>query len=434
MQRFDSSSSDSDDLDPLVAPLARTAIDFEAMGAVIDDIATSLAELLAGVAPRFRPPLAFESEPEQHVRLNVEVDFDDDSLLLLVEDAVNDASGGNGAIVAGRGPHHARIIAQLEPASGPPARCSDGDDIAVHRISHGRLRSLRPPIGRGWPGDLARAVRRVQRRLRREWPQPRLVPNDLLPTVRHYAIAAYAHPTPLRSFADAQRESHALNRTSTPAPEAHAMSTIVESTEPALDASASSPIGVAVVGYGYWGPNLARNFAASAASDLTIVCDVSPGRLGAAKTAHPWSRLTANFSDVLDADDVELVVVATPPETHREIAESALLAGKHVLVEKPLATTVADAVALLETARRVNRHLLVDHTFLFTGAVRRMKQYIDSGELGDVYYFDSTRINLGLFQSKTNVLWDLAPHDISILLALTRQTSSARYGSGIIPR
>lgn len=175
---------------------------------------------------------------------------------------------------------------------------------------------------------------------------------------------------------------------------------------------------VALIGYGYWGPNLARNFAANVSSELVTVCDTNADRLRAAHDAHPWTRLTSSPDEIFRDPTVDLVAVATPPETHRSLAECALRAGKHVLVEKPLATSVADAIALTEIARSCNRLLLVDHTFLFTPAVRRMKQYIDSGELGELYYFDSTRINLGLFQSQTNVLWDLAPHDISIMLHL----------------
>ncbi len=175
---------------------------------------------------------------------------------------------------------------------------------------------------------------------------------------------------------------------------------------------------LAIVGYGYWGPNLARNFAENLESELAAICDASPARLSVAHAAHPWTRLTADASEVFADPAIDAVVIATPPETHRALAIAALEGGKHVLVEKPLATSVADAQEMLDAAERCNRKILVDHTFLFTGAVRRMKDYIDAGELGDIYYFDSTRINLGLFQSHTNVLWDLAPHDISILLHL----------------
>ena len=180
------------------------------------------------------------------------------------------------------------------------------------------------------------------------------------------------------------------------------------------------PLRVAVVGYGYWGPNLARNFASNPQSTLTTVCDASPARLAAAHATHPWARLAPSAAEVWADANIDAVVIATPPETHRDLAIAALESGKHVLVEKPLATSVADAEQMLAVARRCGRALLVDHTFLFTGAVRRMKDYIDAGEVGDIYYFDSTRINLGLFQSHTNVIWDLAPHDIAILLHLIK--------------
>jgi len=137
-----------------------------------------------------------------------------------------------------------------------------------------------------------------------------------------------------------------------------------------------------------------------------------------AKKEHPWVRLTTDVQSVLDDDQIEAVLIATPPETHYPLAKRALEHGKHVLVEKPLATTIEHAQDLVRIAEACDRRLMVDHTFLFTGAVRRMKEYFDAGEIGDVYYYDSTRINLGLFQHDTNVLWDLAPHDLSIMLHL----------------
>lgn len=178
---------------------------------------------------------------------------------------------------------------------------------------------------------------------------------------------------------------------------------------------------MAVIGYGYWGPNLARNVATHRDCLLMTIADLSPKRLTAARGAHPLTQLTTDIREVLRDPDVDAVFIATPPETHRALTVAALEAGKHVLVEKPLATSVADAEVMVETARRCGRQLLVDHTFLFTGAVRRMRQYFDDGEIGDAYYYDSTRINLGLFNHETNVIWDLAPHDISIMEYLVRQ-------------
>lgn len=181
------------------------------------------------------------------------------------------------------------------------------------------------------------------------------------------------------------------------------------------------PLRIGVLGYGYWGPNLARNVAASTESDLCAVADLDERRLAVARNAHPMALLTPRFEDVLADPSIDAVVIATPPSTHYRLARQALENGKHVLITKPLATSSADAEHLLEIARERHLALAVDHTFLFTGAVRRMKQYVESGELGEVYYFDSIRINLGLFQHDTNVVWDLAPHDLSIMLYLIDQ-------------
>ncbi|MFN0093450.1 MAG: Gfo/Idh/MocA family protein [Dehalococcoidia bacterium] len=183
----------------------------------------------------------------------------------------------------------------------------------------------------------------------------------------------------------------------------------------------AAPVRIGVCGYGYWGPNLARNVAQCADAELAGIADLSARRLAAARLAHPGVVLTTDLGDLLDDPLVDAIVVATPPETHHVLVKEALERGKHVLVEKPLATTVEDAEDLVRTARRCGRQLVVDHTFLFTGAVKRMREYFDAGEVGDVYYYDSTRINLGLFQHETNVIWDLAPHDISIMSYLIDQ-------------
>lgn len=178
---------------------------------------------------------------------------------------------------------------------------------------------------------------------------------------------------------------------------------------------------VGVIGYGYWGPNLARNLALLPGADLVAIADHDPERLARAGAAHPLARLTTDAADVLTDSEIEAVVVATPAATHYELVRRALRCGKHVLVEKPLALTVEHAEELVRLAEQFDRRLLVDHTFLFTGAVRKMKQYADAGELGDLYYYDAIRINLGLFQHDTNVVWDLAPHDIAIMLHLIDQ-------------
>ncbi|HWO94583.1 MAG TPA: Gfo/Idh/MocA family oxidoreductase [Dehalococcoidia bacterium] len=181
------------------------------------------------------------------------------------------------------------------------------------------------------------------------------------------------------------------------------------------------PVRVGIVGYGYWGPNLARNVASEPLTELVAISDMNPARLDAARATHPLARLTTRARDVLEDPTIEAVVIATPLTSHYGLAMEALANGKHVLVEKPLAACVEEAAELVREARRRDLHLLVDHTFLFTGAVRKMHEYITRGRLGDVYYYDSTRINLGLFHHDTNVIWDLAPHDVAIMLHLLDQ-------------
>ncbi len=184
------------------------------------------------------------------------------------------------------------------------------------------------------------------------------------------------------------------------------------------DTHSAAELRVGLVGFGYWGPNLARNIAAHPMTGLSVIADRSANRLGAAAVAHPNACLTLDPTIVINDPDVDLIVIATPPESHRALALASLRAGKHVLVEKPLATSTRDAAELVQAAHDARRQLMVDHTFLFTGAVQRMKRCIDAGDLGRINYFDSTRINLGLFQSQVNVLWDLAPHDIAVMLYL----------------
>ena len=182
------------------------------------------------------------------------------------------------------------------------------------------------------------------------------------------------------------------------------------------------PLRIGVIGYGYWGPNLARNAAQHPETELLAIADPSPRRLSAARASFPGATATDDYRCVLEDPRIDAVLIATPPETHCALVIEALERGKHVLVEKPLATDAADAARMVDAAARARRVLAVDHTFLFTSAVRRMKQYFESGEMGEVYYYDSTRINLGIFQGNTNVIWDLAPHDISIMLHLLEGT------------
>ena len=174
-------------------------------------------------------------------------------------------------------------------------------------------------------------------------------------------------------------------------------------------------IGVAVVGAGYWGPNLIRNFAACPDTQLVAVCDCDEKRLAKALAAYPGVEGLREFDELLDRTDVDAVAIATPVGTHSPMGLAALRAGKQVLLEKPLAASVHEAEELVRTAKELGRVLMVDHTFIYSGPVRKIKQIVDSGDIGDLYFVDSVRINLGLFQHDVNVVWDLAPHDLSIL-------------------
>lgn len=188
---------------------------------------------------------------------------------------------------------------------------------------------------------------------------------------------------------------------------------------------------VAIIGYGYWGPNLVRNFSSTKNCILHTVVDARPERLEIVKRSYPTVNLATDVSVVLNNPEIDAVVIATPVFTHFELAKSALERGKHVLLEKPMVSTVSEAEQLIELSIRHKRVLMVDHTFLYTGAVQRMKKMIDDGEIGNVKYFDSTRINLGLFQPDINVLWDLAPHDISILTYLKKEQPHSVQAVGI---
>ncbi|MFN3648026.1 MAG: Gfo/Idh/MocA family protein [Armatimonadota bacterium] len=177
-------------------------------------------------------------------------------------------------------------------------------------------------------------------------------------------------------------------------------------------------IGVGLIGYGYWGPNLARNFARSRDAKLVCVADADTRRLEAAKRDWPDVEVTSSADILIERPDIEAVIIATPTATHFPLARQALLHNKHVWIEKPLCDNVQDAERLVQEAERRNRILLVDHTFVYTEAVRWMQNYVHSGELGELYYIDSIRANLGLFQRDVSVLWDLAPHDLSIFGAV----------------
>jgi predicted dehydrogenase len=174
-------------------------------------------------------------------------------------------------------------------------------------------------------------------------------------------------------------------------------------------------IKLGVIGYGYWGPNIVRNFSGHQDCKVMAVCDKNPAALARVLIQHPNVRLMTEADDIVMSSEIDAVAIVTPVSYHYELAKKALENGKHVFVEKPFTATSAQAEELVELAERKNLQIMVDHTFLFTGAVRKMKQLVDDGTLGPLYYYDSTRVNLGLFQHDVNVLWDLAPHDLSIM-------------------
>src|SRR4051812_6698948 len=174
-------------------------------------------------------------------------------------------------------------------------------------------------------------------------------------------------------------------------------------------------IPVGIVGAGYWGPNLIRNFTTCPQTEVAAVCDANPARLEAIGRTNPHLKLVPSLDQLLELPGLKAVAIATPVSTHYAIAKRCLEAGLDVMVEKPLAATVQEAQALVDLAEKLCRVLMVDHTYLFGNPVKLIKKLIDAGELGDLYYIDSTRINLGLFQHDVNVIWDLAPHDLSIV-------------------
>lgn len=171
---------------------------------------------------------------------------------------------------------------------------------------------------------------------------------------------------------------------------------------------------IGIIGLGYWGPNLVRNFISQNMVEKIYACDLNVERLSFIKSRFPSVELTSNYRALLEKN-IDAVVIATPVNTHFKIAEEALNAGKHIWVEKPFTSTTLQGKELISIADSKKLKIFVDHTFLYTGAVRKMKELIENGELGDISYFDSVRVNLGLFQHDVNVIWDLAPHDLSIM-------------------
>jgi predicted dehydrogenase len=192
-----------------------------------------------------------------------------------------------------------------------------------------------------------------------------------------------------------------------------------------------SNLRVAVIGCGYWGQNLLRNFCELEEADVVMVCDFDARALTRAKRRYPTIEVTQSYAEVLSNPNVDAVVLATPVSSHYPFAKQALLADKHVLVEKPLAQTTAQVLDLIEIAEKRGKTLMVDHTFLYTGAVRKMKAMVESGEIGQLLYFDSVRISLGLVQSDINVLWDLGPHDLAIMDYICEKTPVAISATGV---
>ncbi|HEY0580754.1 MAG TPA: Gfo/Idh/MocA family oxidoreductase [Chloroflexota bacterium] len=177
-----------------------------------------------------------------------------------------------------------------------------------------------------------------------------------------------------------------------------------------------SPVRVAAVGCGYWGPNVIRNLDAVPGFELCWVCDADAQRLRPVAARYPYVRATGNIDEIFDDPSIDAVYLATPVSTHYDLVRRALETGKHVLVEKPLATTIEQAESLGQLAAANRLTLMVGHTFVFSPPVRKVKQLVDDGQVGPIYYIETTRVNLGLFQKDVSVLWDLGPHDVSILI------------------
>src|SRR5882757_4070630 len=189
-------------------------------------------------------------------------------------------------------------------------------------------------------------------------------------------------------------------------------------------------IKVGVIGYGYWGPNVARNFNQPGLAQVVAIADKSKNCQHRAQEAFPQAKITANSQEILESAEIDVVAVVTPVWTHFELAKAALNHGKHVFVEKPFTASVVQAEELIELAACKKLQIMVDHTFLFTGAVRKIRQLVDEGTLGNLFYYDSMRVNLGLFQHDINVIWDLAPHDLSIMDYVIQKEPEAMVATG----
>jgi predicted dehydrogenase len=192
-------------------------------------------------------------------------------------------------------------------------------------------------------------------------------------------------------------------------------------------------VNIGLIGCGYWGPNLIRNFSKERGCRIQAIADQRPDRLEAVRHLNPAVCSTTSARELVESDAIDAIVIATPISTHYELAKASLQNGKHVFVEKPLTRTTEQARELITLARQNRKVLMVDHTFIYSGAVRKMREIIDSGDLGEIYYYDSVRLNLGLFQPDVNVLWDLAPHDFSLLTYLLNKNPVRVTASGSSP-
>ena len=197
-----------------------------------------------------------------------------------------------------------------------------------------------------------------------------------------------------------------------------------------LNGSKSDVIRVGVIGYGYWGPNVVRNLNAGDHTHVEMLCDMNPNVLARARKTYPALEVTTDPEEILKSPKIDAVAVVTPVWTHYKLAKAALENGKHVFVEKPFTSTSEQAEELIQLAERKNLKIMVDHTFLFTGAVRKIRELTESEALGDLYYYDSLRVNLGLFQHDVSVIWDLAPHDLSIMDHLIKKEPEAIVATG----
>ena len=189
-------------------------------------------------------------------------------------------------------------------------------------------------------------------------------------------------------------------------------------------------INIGIIGYGYWGPNIVRNFNDLRGHGSSSICDGNQQALNRARKSYPNSAVTQDCNDILNSTEIDAVAVITPVSTHFELAKKALENGKHVFVEKPFTATAAQAEELIALAERKKLTIMVDHTFLFTGAVNKIKEHIKMKTLGELYYYDSVRVNLGLFQHDVNVIWDLAPHDFAIMDYLVEERPMAVSACG----